>query len=259
MTTETPSPNLSLADHYDFNLPKELIAQNPLPNREDARLMHINRQQQAIEHQHIRDFDQLLNEGDCLVVNNTRVIPAKLIGFRTLTGGRWQGLFLDADENGNWRVLCKTRGKAKPGETVTLHDRNGNEQFLLTLVARLDDGSWVVNPDAEGTWLEQLKQVGQVPLPNYIRGGNMMDSDLKDYQTIFAKHAGAVAAPTAGLHLTEPLIRRLIDRGVKIAQVTLHVGIGTFRPVKTANLEEHDMHFEPVSYTHLTLPTTPYV
>ena len=141
-------------------------------------------------------------------------------------------------------MLCKTRGKAQPGETVTLNDRNGNEQFQLTLVTRLDDGSWVVNPDAEGTWLEQLKQVGQVPLPNYIRGGNMVDSDLKDYQTIFAKHVGAVAAPTAGLHLTEPLIRRLIDRGVKIAQVTLHVGIGTFRPVKAANLEQHDMHFE---------------
>ena len=255
MTTETPSPNLLLADHYDFDLPKELIAQNPLPNREDARLMHINRHQKTIEHQHIRDFDQLLNEGDCLVLNNTRVIPAKLVGFRTLTGGRWQGLFLDADENGNWRVLCKTRGKAKPGETVTLHDRNGNEQFLLTLVARLDDGSWVVNPDTEGTWLEQLKQVGQVPLPNYIRGGNMMDSDLKDYQTIFAKHAGAVAAPTAGLHLTEPLIRRLIDRGVKIAQVTLHVGIGTFRPVKTANLEEHDMHFERGSIEQKSVDT----
>ena len=206
--------------------------------------MHIKRAQSSIDHQHIRDFDQLLNEGDCLVLNNTRVIPAKLVGFRTMTGGRWQGLFLDADENGNWRVLCKTRGKAQPGETVTLNDRNGNEQFQLTLVARLDDGSWVVNPDAEGTWLEQLKQVGQVPLPNYIRGGNMVDSDLKDYQTIFAKHVGAVAAPTAGLHLTEPLIRRLIDRGVKIAQVTLHVGIGTFRPVKAANLEEHDMHFE---------------
>ena len=108
MTTETPSPNLLLAEHYDFDLPKELIAQNPLPNREDARLMHINRHQKTIEHQHIRDFDQLLNEGDCLVLNNTRVIPAKLVGFRTLTGGRWQGLFLDADENGNWRVLCKT-------------------------------------------------------------------------------------------------------------------------------------------------------
>ena len=255
MTTEPPSPNLLLADHYDFDLPKELIAQNPLPNREDARLMHISRQQQTIDHQHIRDFDQLLNEGDCLVLNNTRVIPAKLVGFRTMTGGRWQGLFLDSDENGNWRVLCKTRGKAKPGETVALHDRNGNEQFLLTLVARLDDGSWVVNPDAEGTWLEQLKQVGQVPLPNYIRGGNMTDSDLKDYQTIFAKHAGAVAAPTAGLHLTEPLIRRLIDRGVKIAQVTLHVGIGTFRPVKTANLEEHDMHFERGSIEQKSVDT----
>ena len=112
MNTETPSPDFLLADHYDFELPKELIAQNPLPNREDARLMHIKRAQSSIDHQHIRDFDQLLNEGDCLVLNNTRVIPAKLVGFRTMTGGRWQGLFLDADENGNWRVLCKTRGKA---------------------------------------------------------------------------------------------------------------------------------------------------
>lgn len=208
--------------------------------------MHIDRPSGNLEHFHIRDFDELLQEGDCLVLNNTRVIPAKLVGYRTLTGGRWQGLFLDADENGNWRVLCKTRGKAQPGETITLQDRNGSDQFVVTLVARLDDGSWVVHPDDEvpGDWKDQLKIVGRVPLPNYIRGGNMVDADLKDYQTVFAKNHGAVAAPTAGLHLTESLLRRIIDRGVKIAQVTLHVGIGTFRPVKAENLNDHDMHFE---------------
>jgi S-adenosylmethionine:tRNA ribosyltransferase-isomerase len=244
MSTETPTPEFLRADHYNFDLPKELIAQNPLPNREDARLMHIDRGSSGIDHHHIRDLDQLLKEGDCLVLNNTRVIPAKLSGIRTLTGGRWQGLFLDSDQNGNWRVLCKTRGKAKPGETVSLADRNGLHQFSLKLVARLDDGSWVVHPETDGSWLEQLKRVGQIPLPNYIRGGNMVDSDVKDYQTVFAKNEGAVAAPTAGLHLTEPLLRRIIDRGVKIAQVTLHVGIGTFRPVKTDDLTDHDMHFE---------------
>ncbi len=158
--------------------------------------------------------------------------------------GRWQGLFLEADESGNWRVLCKTRGKAQPGETIQLQDRFGVERMGLKLVTRLEDGSWVVRPDAEGDVEEILQGIGRIPLPNYIRGGNMVDSDLDDYQTVFARRPGAVAAPTAGLHLTKRLLGRLIDAGVRIAQVTLHVGIGTFRPVTVENLNEHQMHFE---------------
>ena len=233
-----------LTNHYDYELPKALIAQEPLTNREDARLMEVCRSENAVRHHHVRDLDELLRDGDCLVVNNTRVIPAKLVGFRSLTGGRWQGLFLEADENGNWRMLCKTRGNLKPGETVGLQDREANESLTLRMLSRLDDGSWVGRPEEEGDWTDLLKKIGRVPLPNYIRGGNMTDADKRDYQTVYAKHPGAVAAPTAGLHLTEGLIRRLIDRGVRIAQVTLHVGIGTFRPVKADHLGEHDMHFE---------------
>ena len=233
-----------LADYYDYELPKELIAQHPLANREDARLLSIDKNSGSIEHQHIRDFDQLLKSGDCLVLNNTKVIPAKLVGFRTLTRGRWQGLFLESDVSGNWRVLAKTRGKVQVGETVTLQDHHGAERMTLDLVAKLDDGSWVVRPNAPGTFDEILDLVGRVPLPNYIRDGHMIDSDVKNYQTIFAKNAGAVAAPTAGLHLTKPLINRIIDAGVKIAQVTLHVGIGTFRPVAVEKLSDHKMHFE---------------
>lgn len=244
MSTDTPTPKVSLVDHYNFDLPKELIAQTPLPNREDARLLHASRADGELQHGHVRDFDQLLQENDCLVLNNSRVLPAKLVGVRTLTGGRWQGLFLDADQNGNWRVLCKTRGNAKPGESISLADRDGTHRFSLELVTRLDDGSWVVHPEPEGTCLENLKKIGHVPLPNYIRGGNMMDSDVKDYQTIYAKHAGSIAAPTAGLHLTEALLRRIIDRGVKIAQVTLHIGIGTIRPIKTPDINAHEMHAE---------------
>ncbi len=237
---------LGATDHYDFELPKELIAQHPLSNREDARLLVVNRAAQTIDHCHVRNLDEVLSPGDCLVLNDTRVIPAKLVGFRTATGGRWQGLFLRADERGNWKVLCKTRGSAKPGETVTLQDRNGNERMLLDLLARLDDGAWVVRPRADdGETAESiLRDVGRIPLPNYIRGGQMIESDIKDYQTIFAKHAGAVAAPTAGLHLTKNLLHRLIDGGVGVAQVTLHVGVGTFKPVASETLSGHSMHYE---------------
>lgn len=234
----------SQSGYYDFDLPKELIAQEPLPNREDARLLTIDRQSSVIDHHHVRDLDQLLQPGDCLVLNNTKVIPAKLVGYRTKTRGRWQGLFLEADADGNWRMLCKTRGRVEPGETVTLQDRGGVERMTLTLLVRLDDGSWVARPDMNGSFEELLELVGRVPLPNYIRGGNMVDADQKSYQTIYAKQPGAVAAPTAGLHLTKGLISRLIDRGVNIAQVTLHVGIGTFRPVTADDLNEHVMHFE---------------
>ena len=152
---------------------------------------------------------------------------------------------MEADANGNWRVLCKTRGKVQPGETVTLEDRDGVERLTLDLVARLEDGSWVVSPQVDGGTPEEiLELIGRVPLPNYIRGGSMVDADVKDYQTVFAKNPGAVAAPTAGLHLTERLLNRIIDAGVQIAKVTLHVGIGTFRPVTADDLSEHKMHFE---------------
>ena len=243
--TNPEAEQVNLTANYDYQLPKELIAQEPLSNRENARLLHVSPENDSLDHHHIRDFDELLQPGDCLVLNNTKVVPAKLVGFRTKTGGRWQGLFLEEDpQQGGWRVLCKTRGKAQPDETITLQDRNGIDRMTLKLITKLDDGSWIVLPDTGGPAEEILDKIGRVPLPNYIRGGNMVDADLKNYQTVFAKSPGAVAAPTAGLHLTEPLINRLIDKGVKIAQVTLHVGIGTFKPVTADDLSEHKMHFE---------------
>lgn len=235
---------LQNTSHYDFRLPKELIAQFPLSNREDARLLEVDRDRQTLDHYHVRDLDQLLKPDDCLVLNNTKVLPAKLVGTRTATGGRWEGLYLTSDASGNWNLLCKTRGRMKDGETVTVRDRDGIERSTLTLVARLDDGSWVMKPEIEGDPETVLAQIGRVPLPHYIRGGAMVDSDLANYQTMYAKHAGAVAAPTAGLHLTKSLMDRLVKRGIKFAQVTLHVGIGTFRPVTADDLDDHQMHFE---------------
>lgn len=229
---------------YEYELPKELIAQQPLRNREDARLMLADRDHNMIDHYHVRDLGDVLRPGDCLVLNNTKVIPAKIVGKRKQTGGRWQGLFLQSDENGNWKLLCKTRGKMKAGETVVVTDRHGVDRAEMTMLARLDDGAWVAKPNIDGTFEEVLSLIGRVPLPHYIRDGNMVDKDLEDYQTIYAKQPGAVAAPTAGLHLTRRLIKELIDDGIRIAQVTLHVGIGTFRPVTADLLDDHQMHSE---------------
>ena len=172
------------------------------------------------------------------------MIPAKLVGFRTSTRGRWTGLFLEADAQGNWKLLCKTRGRIQPGESVILQDVNGVERMRLVLLTRLDGGKWVARPEAEGTTDEILALVGRVPLPHYIRDGNMVDSDRADYQTVYATQIGAVAAPTAGLHFAKGMIKRLIDDKINIAQVTLHVGIGTFRPMTADRLEDHQMHRE---------------
>lgn len=244
MSTDSVDPNLR-TDHYDFDLPKSLIAQAPLSNREDARLLTVDRESQTVDHHHIRDLDGLLRPGDCLVLNDTKVIPAKLVGYREKTKGRWQGLFLEADAQGNWRLLAKTRGKIQPGETVVLQDRNGVERSRLVLITKLEGGQWIARIEGnESSSMDELSLVGRIPLPHYIRGGNMVDSDISDYQTVFAKHPGAVAAPTAGLHLTKALMKRLIDREIEVATVTLHVGIGTFRPVGVNVLTEHEMHFE---------------
>lgn len=243
MSVDSVARNLK-TDHYDFELPKSLIAQEPLSNREDARLLAVDRSSQNISHHHIRDLDSILRPGDCLVLNDTKVIPAKLIGYREKTGGRWQGLFLESDENGNWRLLAKTRGKIQVGETVVLQDRQGGDRIRLVLLSKMEGGQWIARVEDETETFDALSLVGRVPLPHYIRGGNMMDADVSDYQTVFAKHPGAVAAPTAGLHITKSLINRMVEREISIANVTLHVGIGTFRPVASEVLTEHEMHFE---------------
>lgn len=231
-------------DAYDYELPPELIAQHPLATRSDARLMVVDRGRQSIEHAHVRDLPQCLLPGDCLVINDTRVIPARLVGYRARTGGRWQGLFLDADAQGTWRVISRTRGRLTPGETLVLRDTAGDDAIRLRLLAALPGGTWAVRPEQAGEPLEILEKVGRVPLPPYIRDGEMIDADRERYQTVFATRPGAVAAPTAGLHFTAELMAAFTERGVPVCRVTLHVGIGTFRPVTSERLSEHAMHSE---------------
>ncbi|REK12476.1 MAG: tRNA preQ1(34) S-adenosylmethionine ribosyltransferase-isomerase QueA [Planctomycetota bacterium] len=229
---------------YDYELPKRLIAQHPISRRSDARLLVVRRADDSLEHHHIRDLPGLLAKGDCLVINDTRVLPARLVGFRTATGGRWEGLFISCDEQGNWRLLGKSRGKLEPGEHIALTNEQLQEEFRLRLLLKEPEGSWIARPEVPGTPVELLERVGRVPLPPYIRHGEMVDADRDRYQTVFAERPGAVAAPTAGLHFTEALLKLLENNGVQIVRVTLHVGQDTFRPVSTDNLEEHQMHSE---------------
>ena len=237
-------------EQYVYELPHQLVAQAPLPNRVDARLMVVNRESGTIEHRYVRDLPELLRAGDRLVLNNTRVVRASLMGYRSLTGGRWQGLFISFDDDGRWRILCKTRGKITPGETVTLRDSEGRENIQLRLVEKGEGGIWLAQPESEVESLDLLEQVGHVPLPHYIRGGRMVESDLVNYQTVYAEVPGAVAAPTAGLHFTNDLLNDLTERGVRRVPVTLHVGLDTFRPLSSTSLAEHKMHTEWSDLSH---------
>ncbi|MBN2022355.1 MAG: tRNA preQ1(34) S-adenosylmethionine ribosyltransferase-isomerase QueA [Pirellulales bacterium] len=235
---------MSELDQYDYTLPQELIAQQPLPRRCDARLLVVERARGALSHRHVRDLPELLRAGDCLVLNDTRVVPARLVGRRTLTGGRWEGLFLAADAHGFWRILGKTRGRLAPGETITLEDCQGREDVRLRLAARGGEGGWIARPESDEEVLPLLERVGRIPLPPYIRKGEMVPADRQRYQTVYAATPGAVAAPTAGLHFTEPLLARLEAQGVAICRLTLHVGLGTFRPITAGSLADHTMHAE---------------
>jgi S-adenosylmethionine:tRNA ribosyltransferase-isomerase len=250
---------MSEMELYDYDLPRERIAQDPLATRSDARLMLVNRSSGEIDHYHVRDLPEILTGSDTLVLNNSRVIPARLVGYRTNTRGRWQGLFLRADsETGVWEVLTKTRGRLQPGETLTVQDRQGRDGMQLTVIARTENGNLLVSPQLPAGYVapagtefseqaepvEWLQRFGRVPLPPYIRDGQMVDADVEHYQTVFAKAAGSVAAPTAGLHFTKSLLASLRQTGIELAEVTLHVGIGTFRPIQVDNLEHHTMHSE---------------
>ncbi|TWU08570.1 tRNA preQ1(34) S-adenosylmethionine ribosyltransferase-isomerase QueA [Stieleria varia] len=245
---------MSELDLYDYDLPRERIAQEPLRVRSDARLMLVDRASGKIEHYHVRDLPDLLRSDDTLVVNDSRVVPARLVGYRSETQGRWQGLFLRSDEDsGIWEVLTKTRGTLTPGETITVQDRDGLDGMLLSVVARTDEGHLLVVPELPERFPEELdlndpadwlQRFGRVPLPPYIRDGHMVDADVEDYQTVYAKHRGSVAAPTAGLHFTDALLKHIAAKHVPIANVTLHVGLGTFRPIATDDLRDHEMHTE---------------
>ncbi len=265
---------MSELQRYDYHLPPELIAQEPLENRSDARLMLVDRARQTLEHYRVCDLPGILRRDDCLVSNDTRVVPARLIGYRTATQGRWEGLFLEASHDGFWRLLCKTRGRLKPGESVTLLDRKARPAATLEMLAKHDDGIWVAKPHelpldpaeanhrppplapqiaptqalqqplAHAVSVQLLERIGRVPLPHYIRGGEMIDSDRLHYQTVFAREPGAVAAPTAGLHFTHELLIELIGLRIKQCRVTLHVVMDTFRPISVDSLADHPMHAE---------------
>jgi S-adenosylmethionine:tRNA ribosyltransferase-isomerase len=231
-------------DQYDYELPRDLIAQFPLAHRADARLMVVDRARNCFTHRYIRDLPELLKPADCLVLNDTKVVPARLVGFRTLTGGRWEGLFLEACEDDLWKILSKTRGKLTPGETVTLTGDEGGDPVRLRLGAKQPDGSWVVRPETDEETFSLLDRVGRVPLPPYVRQGQMVAADRRTYQTVYAQSPGAVAAPTAGLHFTERLLREITQLGVSVCRLTLHVGLGTFRPIESDSLAGHEMHSE---------------
>jgi S-adenosylmethionine:tRNA ribosyltransferase-isomerase len=236
------------ADLYDYDLPPELIAQEPLADRTAARLLVVRRADGSLAHRHVRDLPELLRPGDLVVVNDTKVVPARLVGRREKTGGRWEGLFLRVESaephRGAWLLLAQTRGRPEAGERVILLDRGGRDAEAITLVGRGGGGAWLAVPDSAESHEAVLARVGRVPLPGYIRGGVEQAGDVERYQTVFARESGSAAAPTAGLHFTPQLLAALEARGIGRARVTLHVGLDTFRPISTARIDDHPMHTE---------------
>ena len=224
------------SDYY-FDLPKELIAQDPLPRRDDSRLMTMNRQTGAIQHRIFRDIIDYLQPGETLVLNNTKVIPARLMGTKDGTGAAVEILLLKRRENDVWETLVRPGKKLRPGARVTFGDGSLKAEILDVV----DDGDRLVKFYYDGIFEEVLDRLGEMPLPPYITH-KLKDPNM--YQTVYAKYEGSAAAPTAGLHFTEELLRKIADKGVNLAYVTLHVGLGTFRPVKVEDVEEHHMHTE---------------
>jgi S-adenosylmethionine:tRNA ribosyltransferase-isomerase len=228
------------ADLFDYDLPAHLIAQEPCAERDRSRLLVVRRKSGALAHHTFRDLLELLAPGDLLVLNDTRVVPARLLGRRGGTGGKWEGLFLGQAPGGCWELLCQTGGKLGQGETIRIEPG----PLELVLVDKNAAGHWLARPNTPGPALDLLEQHGQVPLPPYIRKGRACPADRQRYQTVFAQSAGAVAAPTAGLHFTQGLFQRLEQRGIGKTFVTLHVGLGTFQPIHVEDVTQHRMHRE---------------
>ena len=226
---------MELNDFY-YDLPQELIAQHPLEDRSSSRLLHLNTMTGALEHKQFSDILDVLQPNDCLVVNDTRVIPARLYGRREDTGSPIEFVLLHRTGE-YWEVILKPGKRAKPGKRFVF----GDGLLKAEIIDIVNDGNRLVRFEYEGVFEEVLDQLGEVPLPPYIT--EKLD-DAERYQTVYAKHSGSAAAPTAGLHFTPQLLKQIEDKGVSIAKVTLHVGLGTFRPVKVDNIEEHKMHQE---------------
>lgn len=232
---------------FDYDLPTDLIATEPSQRRDQSRLLVLDRKSETINHSSISELPTFLSPGDCLVLNDTRVLSARLFGVRKSTGGKWEGLYLGSNESGQWKLMSKTRGKLVPGELIELvpaHQRNQIKETTLQLQTKDNEGYWTATVDSDEDHHSLLEFYGTMPLPPYMRRERADKLDWERYQTVYADHPGAVAAPTAGLHFTPALLERCIQSGIRIAKVTLHVGIGTFKPISTQTLEDHKMHSE---------------
>ena len=227
---------MNVKDFY-YDLPEELIAQDPLEDRSSSRLMILDKKTGAIRHEVFRNIIDYLKPGDCLVLNNTKVIPASLFGVKEKTQAKIEILLLKRRENDIWETLVKPGKKAKPGTRIIF----GDGLLVGEVLEVVDDGNRLIQFHYEGIFEEILDQLGQMPLPPYI---THQLEDKNRYQTVYAKYDGSAAAPTAGLHFTKELLEQVKNKGVDIAEVTLHVGLGTFRPVKVDNILEHHMHSE---------------
>lgn len=232
---------LKKSDFY-FDLPQELIAQDPLEDRSSSRLLVLNRETGEVEHRHFKEITDYLKQGDCLVLNNTKVIPARLMGVKEDTGAAIEVLLLKRRDNDVWETLVKPGKKARPGAKIVFGDGCLRAEVLDVV----EEGNRLIRFDYEGIFEEVLDRLGEMPLPPYI---THKLQDKNRYQTVYAKYEGSAAAPTAGLHFTEELLAQIEEMGVKIAYVTLHVGLGTFRPVKADNILEHHMHSEHYEVT----------
>lgn len=224
-------------DLFDYDLPEELIAQVPLKNRSDSRLMVLNKETGEIEHSVFKDVKQYLKKGDCLVLNDTKVLPARLLGVKKETGAHIEVLLLRQLEGDSWETLVKPAKRMKVGTEIEF----GGGLLTAVCTEILDHGGRIVKFTYEGIFLEVLNQLGEMPLPPYIKE-QLEDRDR--YQTVYARELGSAAAPTAGLHFTKELLKEIKEMGVHLAFITLHVGLGTFRPVSVEDVAEHDMHSE---------------
>lgn len=223
-------------DIFDYDLPQELIAQTPIEKRDSSRLLTLDKNTGEISHGHFTDIKTKLNPGDCLVLNNTRVIPARLLGRRT-GGGEAELLLLRRIDIYSWETMVRPGKKLRTGKKIDF----GNGKLKAEITEELENGNRIVKFDFDGIFEEVLNELGEMPLPPYI---TEKLSDKERYQTVYSKYDGSAAAPTAGLHFTNELLGEIENMGVKIVYLTLHVGIGTFRPVKVENVEEHSMHSE---------------
>ncbi|ANQ64462.1 tRNA preQ1(34) S-adenosylmethionine ribosyltransferase-isomerase QueA [Staphylococcus equorum] len=222
---------------FDYHLPEALIAQTPLKNRDESRLLVLGRQTGDIEHKHFKDVIDYLDKGDTLVLNDTRVMPARLFGLKEETGAKVEMLMLTQISGNDWEVLLKPAKRIKVGNKLTF----GDGKIVAECIEELNQGGRIMRLHYEGILQERLDELGEMPLPPYIK--ERLD-DQDRYQTVYAKASGSAAAPTAGLHFTDELLNRIKVKGINIAFITLHVGLGTFRPVSVDNIDDHEMHIE---------------